>query len=83
MHKKNIVGKNCAVYFSTLSRTRYMHTEITGGGYFFYLGCYLSELFSLHFLEKIMVQFFFAGGKKGRGTNSTLTHIIILSVRKG
>ena len=82
--QQNIVGKTVESIFPPLAAPATCILKLQGVGiFFFYLGCYLSELFSLHFLEKIMVQFFFAGGKKGRGTNSTLTHIIILSVRKG
>ena len=66
---ENIVGKAWQSIFSSPIAAPATCTEITGGWHiFFYLGCYLSELFSLHFLGKIMVHFFC---RQGRGTTIT------------
>ena len=64
---KNIVGKTVQSIFPPLAAPATCILKLQGVGIFFYLGCYLSELFSLHFLEKIMVQFFLQEARKEGG----------------
>ena len=62
--QQNIVGKTVESIFPPLAAPATCILKLQGVGIFFYLGCYLSELFSLHFLGKIMVHFFCRQGRR-------------------